>query len=220
MATLVSRYRFENSYNDTTSTNNLSAQGSGNVFAQSPAAEGTYSLSTNGSGAAAITSGATGWTTGNADWSWGGWMLTSTWAANQDFMYWGTRSSGQSWECYQVTDTSTMRITLDSLENGDFTLGTINDGAWHWIWFEYTASTKTIQSYFDNVAKTSKAYANTPNIQANIIGIGQTFDGTRRSTSNWDDFRIYNGVTSSSERTAIYYAGNKFNNGMLEMFRP
>src|SRR3990167_5768750 len=86
MATLVSKFTLDNTYNDdTANANHLLAAGTGNAF-NIFNRKGSYSLDTNGSGFAQRTCVITGINTGNANRSFGGWINSSSIASVQSLI--------------------------------------------------------------------------------------------------------------------------------------
>lgn len=212
MATLAAHWKFENDYNDSSGNgNNLTAQGSGNTFSNSLKKVDTYSLQLDGNGYA-IKNTQSGITTGNADRSFGGWIYLSSFGSLQIPFYMGTQASNQAVTIYNDTSTS---VTIDQNGVGNTVVFTITENSantWYWWWIEYTSGTKTYQFYINNVSKGSQAIASNSNLTFGTPGLavgsgGDSIAGSFKVTGNLDDWRVYNGVTNSSERAAIYAQG-------------
>ena len=214
MATLAAHWKFDNDYTDSSGNgNDLTAQGSGNSFSSSIRKVGPYSLQLNGSGYASRNT-QSGITTGNADRSFGGWIYLSTFSTLQIPLYLGTQASNQAVTFYNDTSTS---VTVDQGVGTtpiSFSIPENSANTWYWWWFEYTSSSKTYQFYINNVSKGSQAYGANSNLTFGTPGIalgaaGDSAAGNNKTTGNLDDWRVYNGVTTSNERAAIYALGNQ-----------
>lgn len=202
MATLVSRWLFENGYTDTTTNNDLSAGGSGNSFDTTHKKEGTYSLLLNGSGYAEDTS-VTGIATGNADRSVAFWFRPT--AISGYIFGLGTGTDQQQFVAL-LNGANDIRLQLWASDVNLTSLPTtITVDTWfHFIW-TYTASNKTSELFIDNVTQGGGEHATASNLTFGKIRIGgQVVDATNLFPGYIDDFRIYDGVLTSGERAAIF----------------
>ncbi len=207
MATLVSQYRFENGYTDTQGNDDMAAGGSGNTFSTSTVKEGTYSLAVNGSGWATKTTNFATITTGNADRSMGGWWYRPNFAANDPFIAIGPATALNAYQ-FRQNNSTTFLIDLYT-DQVSITVSAPSANTWFWCWCEYTASTKTSQFYINNVSQGSSAHASNSNLSAGKINVGYSFDNSTANDNGtfFDDVRIYNGVTTSGERSTIFNVG-------------
>ena len=140
MATLVSKFTLDNTYNDdTANANHLLAAGTGNAF-NIFNRKGSYSLDTNGSGFAQRTGVITGINTGNANRSFGGWINSSSIASVQSLIFLGTNTASQGHLIIILSATS-IRVDLQS-DLVNFTVPTMVNNRWYWVWTEYTAANK------------------------------------------------------------------------------
>jgi hypothetical protein len=211
MATLVSQYKFVGDYTDSQGTNNLAAGGSGNSFSNSIFITGGVSLSLNGSGDAEKTSGVTSISTGNSDLSFGGWLYPNSFNANHVILEFGTHSNFNAFQMTITNIGASMSLTIYGIEQKNISYS-VPTGVFHWYWIEYTASSKTFQFYVDNVSQgTSSAFGNTVNIINAALIIGRDAAGGNAQNGYFNDWRIYNGVTSPVERQLIFSSVNSSN---------
>lgn len=216
MATLISRWTFDNTYNDAVGSNNLSAGGSGNTFSSSTRVVGNYSLVLNGSGNARNTGTFSGINTGNTDASFGGWFNLNDFNARRMLLAFGGVSDNNQWSFY-INSASSISLEIRGHDVKTWT-PTFTTGNWYWAWIQYTASTKVEELFFNNVSQGTFTITDTPNITAGPIYIGSD-DGLGAACNGYlDDFRIYNGVTTSTDRLSIYNAGNQAGGAFLYNF--
>ena len=211
MAAEISRWKFDNDYLDanTTNANDLSAGGSGNSFGATIKQVGTYSLKFNGSGYATRTATINGVSaiTGNQDNSYGGWIYFQS--GESSLMMWGTNAVSQGYEIRIISATS-IRVSLQG-EDKNITVTSMATNTWHWVWVEYTASTKTFELYLNNVSQNTAVLTATPNIAFGKINVGADFNDLSNPPNNtqYDDMRLWSGVTAAGDRTAIFNAGSE-----------
>lgn len=214
MATLVSHFKFDNDYTDFLGNNNLAANGSGNAFSTAIRKVGAYSLSLNGSGQARKTSNFATISTGNADLSFGGWYNLAGYSARQQLIDFGTVTGSQQWLLY-IDNSTTISLELRGAQTKTWTPSALATSTWYWFWIEYTATSKVATLYIDNVSQGDLTFTSTPNITAGPIYVGGNDINGDNITGNLDDLRIYNGVTTSGERAAIYSEGIPSPSGLV-----
>ena len=210
MASLISRWTFDNTYNDNeANANNLSAGGTGNAFSSTTFKVGSFSLDTDGNGYATRTATINGVAgiTGNQDRSFGGWFNMSSAGSVQALIKLGSDVANQGHLIIILSGTS-IRVDLytDALS---FIVSSLSNNTWHWIWTEYTAATKSSRLYVDNVESSSgsQAHAVNSNLTFGKINIGAgDAEGNIITNSYIDDCRLYSGITSSADRTDIFNA--------------
>lgn len=206
MATLVSHYKFENGYTDTIGNNGLAAGGTGNSFSNTIFKVDAYSLSLNGSGYAEDTS-VTALDPGNADRSVACWFRVAGFG-----VYLLGLGTGDSYKQFVAVLNGANDVRLQ-LWASDVNLTsiptTLTTNTWfHFIW-TYTAANKTSELFINNASQGSGAHGTASNLTFGKIRVGgQVYDANGLVTGYIDDFRIYNGVLSSAERTTIYDLGN------------
>lgn len=199
----VSKWLLENDYTDYYANNNLAAQGSGNTFSSVISKQGQYSLQLNGSGAA-FKAGMAGINTGNADRSMGGWFYPNTGSAVAGIMAVGSDLASQGFTIIKL-DATHIRVDLQS-DALSFTVPTVANNTWYWVWVQYTASTKTSDLYLNNVQSSSgaQAHAGNSNLGTNNILLGLDIGVSNNLIGNLDDCRYWNGVTTAAERSHIF----------------
>lgn len=109
-----------------------------------------------------------------------------------------------------ILTTTSIRVDLQS-DALSFTVPALVNNTWYWIWTEYTAGTKSSRLYVNNVESSSGSQAHTgnSNLTFGVINVGadQANGNLAPANSNFDDFRIWSGVTSASDRLTLYQAG-------------